>query len=481
MKELVLGLDIGTQGARVLVTDLEGNLYAGASKSFEKLNLSEIAGHKEQEPEDWWNAAAEAIGQCIQELKQNGIQPEAIRAMSLDATSGTVLALDGNNHAMTKGLMYNDGRADAQAKEIGKYAKTMEEMLGYKVNSSFGLSKILWLQENLAQKPTRYVHQSDFLIGKLTGLYDVSDCSNALKSCYDVVEKRWPDFIAALGIQQSQLPRVLLPGEQIAKICPQAAAQTGLSTETVVVAGATDGYASALSAGISESGDYASIIGTTLVMKGIEEKLIVDPQGRIYSHLHPQGFWLLGGASNVGGRCLNDNFDRSQFDTFNQSVPVITPTNLPCYPLFDDGERFPFVNAQARGFLGDFGGDDRVKYTLLMEGVGYAERLSFDMLTDLGCQIKDEIFTAGGACKSDEWLQIRADILSKTLKIPEQTDAVMGSALLASLQAGYATLKEASDRMVRIKKVVYPSAKAGQYEEGYEKTKQELRERGYIQ
>lgn len=129
--------------------------------------------------------------------------------------------------------------------------------------------------------------------------------------------------------------------------------------------------------------------------------------------------------------------------------------------------------------MGDYKGDDKLQYTALMEGVGYAERLSFEMLQGLGCSVKDEIFTSGGGCKSDEWLQIRSDILNKTLKVPKQTDAVMGTALLASLAVQYDTLKQASEHMIHIAKVVEPSHKAGQYEDAYQKTKEELKKRGY--
>lgn len=54
---------------------------------------------------------------------------------------------------------------------------------------------------------------------------------------------------------------------------------------------------------------FAPAIGTapwatTLVIKGVTEHLLPDPQGRIYSHRHPAGYWLPGGASNTGGEAL---------------------------------------------------------------------------------------------------------------------------------------------------------------------------------
>ncbi len=480
MDVLVLGIDVGTQGVRAIVTDMHGKVWATHSIAFPALNIAKVEHWKEQAPEEWWETAVRVIQKSVAQLKENGRQAAEIAAVSVDATSGTMLALDANNDPISPGLMYNDPRAKEEAERVRQHAVGLEKQLGYKVNASFGLPKALWLKEHMNAAVGRYAHQQDFIIGRLSGEYGVTDYSNALKTCYDLVNKRWPDFIGQMGISPELLPRVVAPGEVIGTVQGEAALNTGLSEKTLVVAGATDGYASALSAGISECGDWASIIGTTMVMKGIEENLITDQYGRIYSHLHPQGYWLLGGASNIGGRCLNEFFDKSRFDEYNGYVGGLTPTGIACYPLTDTGERFPFLNAEARGILPGPEVEEHRRYTALMEGVGYAERLSFDMLTGLGCKIKDEIFTAGGACKSDAWLQIRSDILNKALKVPEQTDAVMGTALLASLATGYKTFAEASQNMVRIRKTVYPSLKAGQYEEGYRKTKEELERRGYL-
>ncbi len=71
-------------------------------------------------------------------------------------------------------------------------------------------------------------------------------------------------------------------------------------------------------------------------------------------------------------------------------------------------------------------------YKALMEGVGYAERLAYELNLGMGLTVGKEIFTSGGACKSDVWLKIRASILGRTLKVPAVVDAAMGMALVAA-------------------------------------------------
>jgi len=475
MDRLVLGLDIGTQGARAVVTDFAGEIAAAQSVSFSSLNVSGIPGHKEQRPSDWWDAAKSAVCACMGQIDASRVE-----AIAIDGTSGTVVPLDGENNPIGNALMYNDARSGAEAEEVRKKGGAMEEKLGYVFNSSYALPKILWLL-NHGCKAKGFVHQTDYIVGKLTGDYSITDYSNALKTGYDLVLEEWPQFIFELGIRRDMLSKVVAPGKVIGVVSAEAAAETGLSAGTKVVSGATDGYSSALSAGISEPGDWASIIGTTFVLKGIEKQLIVDPQGRIYSHKHPQGYWLIGGASNVGGKCLNDAFGKERFEELNREVAKVSPTGVAAYPLTGTGERFPFVSPQAEGFfIGDVS-DDAVRYASLMEGVGYVERLTFEMLEGLGCESPVRLYTAGGACKSPEWLQVRANILGKELYVPFETDAAMGTALLASLAVRYDTLKQASEDMIRIRTVVKPDGKDhSRYDDAYALLKEELKRRRYI-
>ncbi len=55
-----LGMDVGTGGTRAVVVDGEGKLIAGASAEHEPFKTAH-PGWAEQDPDDWWRAAQEAI------------------------------------------------------------------------------------------------------------------------------------------------------------------------------------------------------------------------------------------------------------------------------------------------------------------------------------------------------------------------------------------------------------------------------------
>ncbi|HYR54313.1 MAG TPA: FGGY family carbohydrate kinase, partial [Methylomirabilota bacterium] len=56
---VLIGLDIGTSGARALAVDSAGNLLADASAEYPI--LTPRPGWSEQNPGDWWKAAKIAI------------------------------------------------------------------------------------------------------------------------------------------------------------------------------------------------------------------------------------------------------------------------------------------------------------------------------------------------------------------------------------------------------------------------------------
>ena len=225
---LFMGIDVGTQGVRCIVVDEHGAPAAAHSEQFKALNIAREAGRYEQNPGDWLAATRNCIRACTSELSN----PEEISTISIDGTSGTILALDENNVPLTNGIMYNDPRAREEAGLVHGAMGALERKLGYRFGASFSLPRILWIKRNLPEiyeKTKLFAHQADYVAGMLSGVYNVSDYSNALKTGYDLLEKRWPEETEqSLGIERSKLPKIIAPGEAYANVSPAAAKELGL-------------------------------------------------------------------------------------------------------------------------------------------------------------------------------------------------------------------------------------------------------------
>ena len=459
---LFLGIDVGTQGVRCAAVDEKGTVHAQTDRAFAQLNAAALENYREQLPEDWW----EALKAALRELCTR-VDASEIAALSLDGTSGTVVPIDTSCQPLCPALMYNDARSKKEASELAELAREHEEKLGYTFNPSYALPKIKWCLNN-GIHAARFANQTDYIVGKLSGEYGVTDYSNALKMGYDLVDLRWSEYIGAYGVDVRSLPTVVKNGEYIASVSRAAAEETGLCEGLKIYAGTTDGIASSVAAGLAEPGDWASVLGTTLVVKGITKEIIRSSTGSVYSHRHPQGWWMPGGASNAGGVYLNNRFGKENFEEYNRQIGALLPTGELCYPFDGKGERFPFYAPEMIPF--NTVPEDRLKnYAAAMEGVGYVERMIYELLERGGADVSESINTVGGGNKSREWLEIRASILAKPLQLPKYADASVGSAMIAAAGAYFGTLSAAVTNMCVIENTIEPNmAYIGKYNEIYE-------------
>ena len=414
-----------------------------------------------------------------------GHNPTQIDAISIDGTSGTVVFLDNSLNPLRNAIMYKDMRAHKQTERINEIASDFTERLGYQIQPSFAISKILWVKENEEHiyRNTHFIlHQADYVSAKLTNKYDVTDHSNALKTAFDLIDYRWPDFIEKdLGLDLNKLPIVLRPGDVIAPVSPEMRKEFGFKSETMVTAGMTDACASMIASGAIEPGDWNSTIGTTFTIKGVTKNLINDNMGRIYSHLHPQGYWMPGGASSTGGEALAVHFPGEDFVKLDSQCSKLKESSIVMYPLLKKGERFPFNNIDAEGFIVGEPKNKLDYYLAHLEGVAFLERFSYEMLKNLGAEIGDNIYVTGGGSKSTLWNQIRADVLGKKIVKPKEEETTMGSAIIAASKTYFKNVTDAARSMVSIEKEFTPKEdETNRYEEKYDLLKEEFKKRGYI-
>ena len=350
---LVMGIDCGTQGIRCLVSDLEGNIVADSQEKI--LTSNKIGDRFEQDPNEWWDKTQICIQKTLDDLKNNGYSSYDINYLSIDSTSGTIIPIDENNQTLLPAIMYNDSRAKEESLFINQVAKDFTQKIGYQFDPSFALCKVLWIKNHLPdiyEKTKIFIHAGDFLQMKLTDDLFLSDISNSLKMGFDLLEMKWPNFIRdQLEIDIQKLPPVVKTGEESGIIKASIAKQFQFKPSLKIIAGATDGTASFFASGARIPGDISSTVGTTLVIRGISEKLIKDIKGRIYCHLHPAGYWLPGGASNTGGECLQKFFTNENLKEWDSRVMEMSiPTSLILYPLTRKGERLPFASPEAEFF-----------------------------------------------------------------------------------------------------------------------------------
>ena len=480
---LFCGIDLGTQGARCIFSDGLGHIAAEGEAEFGEASFRKDERF-EQEPREWFAALGRSLRDAVSCLKR-AARVEDVRAIGVTSTSGTLCVLDDAYNPLCPAMMYSDSRSREEAQAVQKAAGDLTDRLGYRFKPSFALPKILWLKNHrpeLFEKACIFTSPTDLVIGWLTGSWGTTDQTNALKYGYDLLENRWPGFIEHnLGIPRDKLPQVTTTGDRVGELQPRRAEALGLLPGVPVAAGLTDGCAAQVSSGAVNPGDFNTTIGTTLVIKGVTNRLLIDPLGRIYCHRHPNGWWLPGGASNTGAECLAREFGDQETWERSPRAASLSPTSLVAYPLVGTGERFPFVSAEAEGFLIGQPASRNELFAAYLEGVACVERLAFETLEEMGADLGDRVYSAGGGAQSESWLQIRADVLQKRVLRPEVTGAAMGAAIVAAAMGRYEDIPEAAGRMVRIESEKTPRPEQAEvYEAKYRKFVAACDNRGYL-
>lgn len=434
-----IGIDLGTQSVRAVLVEATGEVLARAARP-----LTSRRGEvwHEQDPREWITT----VEQVLAEVSPYG----EVEGLAICSTSGTVLLTDRDGRPASPALMYDDARA---ADYLPRIVAADPDRWGSAMQPTWALPKILWLDPAADQL---VAHSADVVAAALAGHPVATDTSHALKTGYDLTGT-WPaDAFDRLGLSVDVLPQVVLPGTTIGTVSAAKAQLTGIPAGTPIVAGMTDGCAAQIAAGALTPGAWNSVLGTTLVLKGVTKDLINDPTGAVYSHRHPDGDgWLPGGASNTGAGALTTMLPGADLDALDRAATQLDgPVDATIYPLTKPGERFPFVAPEAVGFeLGEVD-DDLHRYVGVLQGVAFIERLAFEHLTKLGAESPRSVALTGGAVRSEHWNQLRADVLGVPVELPEAADPAYGMAVLAA--SGGTTVAETARRMVRIGRVIEP-------------------------
>ncbi len=485
---LVMGIDLGTAGARAVIASGGGDIVATARADLEcaaDAMSGEQGVRHEQCPEAWWDAVRRAIRRALRLAGPAAIHGH-LRAVCVDATSGTVLGVDGEGNAVTPALMYNDARAVEEAGQLDTLARDSDNAAP-RINASFAAAKMLWVQRHLPEAfaATRFfAHQADFITGRLIGAVGATDYSNALKSGFDLTTGSWATWLDEHPQLRCRLPRVVAPGERLGGIAEAVAGQLGLPVGLSVIAGVTDGAAAFLASGARRVGEDNTTLGTTLVFKRVADHHIQDPTGLLYCHKLPGGSWLPGAASNVGGDWIRKEFANADLGHLDDAASELLPVPYVAYPLQARGERFPFRSTAASAFCEPPATEPATRYAACLQGTAFVERLGYEILdraTGSLPSARRAVYATGGGSQSDVWTQLRADVSGRTYHRPDCHESAFGSAILAAAAVVHGNLREASRAMVRIARTFHPDpARHQAFGHLYEQFVILLKQRGFL-
>jgi xylulokinase len=469
-----LGIDVGTGGTRALLADERGKIRASHTALHEDMRM-ERPLWAEQRPQNWWDAAVEAIRGVLARAQISG---RNVRGVGLSGQMHGLVILDKDDEVIRPSLIWCDQRSQAQVDFINRTVGNAK-VVAFTANpvlTGFTLPKLLWVRDNEPEnfgRVRKMLLPKDYVRFKLTGEFstEVSDASGT--AVFDVVHREWSSqMIEALALDASILPKCHESVEVTGSITASIAELTGLPAGTPVVGGGGDQASSAVGNGIVELGVVSCTLGTSGVVFAHMEQVAYDPLGRVHTFCHAvPGKWHVMGVTQGAGFSLqwfrNQLSPASDYDAL-MSEAAQSPVGA--HGLFWlpylMGERTPHLDPIARGgWIGLTAKHTRADLIrALIEGVSYSQRDCLDIIQQLGVAV-DSVRVSGGGGKSAFWRQVLASILEKpVVTLETQEGSAYGAALLAMVGTGaYASVPEVCRSVIRETGSVTPRTEESEF------------------
>ncbi|GGA62567.1 xylulokinase [Edaphobacter acidisoli] len=464
---MFLGVDVGTGGTRAVLIDRADRLIASHAAEHAPIR-SEHIGWAEQDPEDWWRAAREAITGA---MAASGLAGNEIEAVGLTGQMHGCVMLDASGNVLRPALIWCDQRTQPECdwltEKIG--FERLIELTCNPALPNFTLTKLLWVRKHQPEIFSKIAHvlcPKDYVRYRMTGEFamDMQEASGTL--LLDVAHRRWSTEVAeAAGIPMQWLPRLFEGPEICARISEAGAGATGLAAGTPVAAGAGDQGAGAVGMGILAPGSVSATIGTSGVVFAATDSPAKDRLGRLHTFCHAApGRWHVMGVTNGAGlslRYFRDTFaigmNYDELSALAATAPAGSDGLMWTPYLF--GERTPHLDPNARAaFVGITASHTRAHFVrAVLEGVAFSLRDTFTLFEELHVPVK-AIRLGGGGARGPLWRQIQADVYGQPVEILEAEEGgAFGAALLAGTGVGaWSNVEEACAATVRVASTVAP-------------------------
>lgn len=486
MRELLLGIDIGTSACKAAVFGEDGEVFAQTAAEYPVSYPR--PGWAEQDPELWWQAVCAALRRLT---GSGAFDPSEVAGVGVDGQSWSAIAIGREGRVLCPTPIWMDTRAGdacaAMRETVGE--DRLFAVSGNPLSPSYTMPKVLWYKEHrpeVYEKADKILQSNSFIAFRLTGEVSQDPSQGYGWACWDMARGAWDeDLCRELGVRTSLLPPVAACSEVVGRVTEEAARLTGLPEGTPVVAGGLDAACGTLGAGVLHPGQTQEQGGQAGGMSICMDVCRADRRLILGAHVVP-GLWLLQGGTVGGGGALNW-FERefgaaerdaaartggSTFAEMDREAGNVPPGSegLVFLPYLA-GERSPIWDVHAKGvWYGVTFAKTRAHFArACMEGVAYSLRHNLETAREAGAEA-GVLRAMGGAANSRLWTQIKADVTDCRIEVPgSDTATSLGAALLAGVGTGvYRNFDEAAERTIRIRRTVEPNPETARaYEKGY--------------
>ncbi len=470
----LMGIDNGGTVTKAALYDTVGREIAVCAQKTEM--LFPRPGHAEKNVHDLWAANVRVISDV---MKKARVAPGDVAAVAVTGHGNGMYLVDREGKPVHNGINSADSRAiDYVTRWIadGTYDRILPRTC-QSIWAAQPVALLRWFGDNLPQilDRTRCVFMcKDYIRFRLTGeaFAEVTDYSGT--NLMNIRELRYDtEVLDAFGLAgiQDRLPPLRRSAEICGRVTRAAAEETGLKEGTPVAGGLFDITACAIASGITDSGQLGLVAGSWSINQYISPAPVQDRDLFMNSAYCIPGYWLITEASPTSASNLEwvvselmggeqkacQETGGSVFDICNGMVGAmpVDESDVIFLPFLYGSNVGPHASSC---FLGLHGWHRKAHMLrAVYEGVVFSHKTHLDrLLNHRGNAAAARI--AGGAARSDVWLQMFADVLQLPIEVTASEElGAMGAAICAGIGVGlFSSFEEAVAAMVKVARTIQP-------------------------
>ncbi len=491
---ILIGLDFGTGGAKVLAATAEGQVLHTGYEEYPQFH--DRPRYSEHDAGRYWDATMRLLGDAVRAL---GSCRHDVAAIGVSCALPSLVVVDGSGEPIARAINLMDRRATAEVDAVKGLVgeDVLLRVSGNRVEDHPGIVNLLWMKQHrpeLWERIAKALTIDGFVTMRLTGCPTLNRSSAAFMGvAYDLRRCEFDESIlAAIGIPRDKLPELVDCDEVVGQLRAEVADRLGLPAGVKVVGGQVDCNAAWIGGGATKPGDFQINLGTCGVIGVVhEEKSFIDTDaGRLAVNIpyttDVRNVYSAVAVTMTGGqvlRYLRDviggiersaagslGIDAYDLLTLEASKVPVGCEGLLALPYFM-GERTPLWDASARaayvGLSLHHGRGHLIR--AMLEGVAYALRWALDVVRSGDLVVKEPLVFNEGGARSELWRRVVTDVLGvETAVLARGGGAALGDAILAGVGTGVLPDFQAASRFCEIGQHLVPDRSVSAvYDEGY--------------
>lgn len=473
MKQLYIGVDMGSSSTKLIMIDEQGNIIKQCREEYETNQPHEC--WKEINPEIWYAAVMNGFKVLL-----NNTDRSLVKSIGITGQMHTTTFLDSKGDVLRPAICWDDTRSYDLITELASVFRTYDDtkILAESLTTGCAASNLYWtkiFEPNIFDRISHLLIGPDYLVYKLTGCFCTDYCNASTSSLFDWSENTWSsNAMDLIGAPLSMLSHIKGASDTTQTIQPHIADSLGLNHDVRVTTATGDNAASAVAAGLFSRKCSMISLGTSGIVMFSRSTPDFNKKGKnILFSLDGQNFkTLVQGSLQTCGSGLrwwcNDICTTCDSDIEYDSNHKINMKRPLIYYPYLSGDKTIYSDALLRGaFLGISSDTSRQSMTnAILEGISFGLKQLIEEL-EIPEENLNEILVNGGGSSSNSWLQLIANVLNTTVLKKENTSAAYGVALIAAQNNEY-TLSTITPHACQNTRVFAPESTGVNYDILYE-------------